>query len=382
MLLHTLFAIHVSNRLQALYISVVVFSFAFSLISIFEPIFLYQQGFAIWAIALYYALHYAIYTALLPLGGKIASRIGLERSIVLSLPFFVLYFVLLAASIQHPYALLGAIFCLTIHKIFYWPASYAIFARASDGENRGTEISWLNTFRYGAGILGPMAGGFIVGIWGFPTLFIFAAVLIFVSGLPLLRIRSSHRLDAFSYVSPWKMISRIEYRKTFLSTLGWGENLIDSVFWPLFLFIMLNNIESLGLYLSLALVITAIGSFFIGDIAERYSKERVLRAYLPFMIIGYALRAFSTSPVRIVLIDGLARLSFFGVTIPQMYRVYSQGKATKSLDYMVAFEMILAIAKTATALLLVLLFLLLPVHFAFIWMFVAGAIIAMLYGLL
>ncbi len=382
MLFYRLFEIHSTKRLQALYVSVVVFSFALSLITIFEPIFLYGQGFPIWAIGLYYALHYGVYTALLPLGGSVAARFGLERAIVLSLPFCVLYSLCLVAAARYPVALVGALAALTIHKILYWPASYTLFARSSDAGNRGTEISWLNALRSGAGILGPIAGGYIAGVFGFSVLFATVAVLVFVSGVPLLCVPASRRSDSFSLRSPWKIIWRVEHRKAFLSTLGWAENLIDSFFWPLFLFIVLGSLTSLGTYLSLALAITAIGSFFIADIAERYPKDRVLRAYLPFMIIGYALRIFGTAPVRVVLIDGLARMSFFGVTIPQTYRIYSQARTTKSLDYMVAFEMVLAFAKTIAALCIVLLFLFLPVHAAFVWMFVLGGIFAMLYGLL
>src|SRR3989344_3936768 len=281
MLFHALFEMHAKRKLKAYFTSVVIFSFALSLITIFEPIFFYQQGFPIWGIALYYALHYSLYIILLPLGGKLVAFLGLERSIAASLPWIVLYFLTLASIVKYPYMIICA--------------------------------------------------------------------LVLVSGIPLLYISQAYRGTAFSYMGPWKMMRHIEYRKTFLSTLGWGENLIDIIFWPLYLFIILDNVESLGIYLSISLVVMAIGSFFIGDIAERYSKERVLRAYLPFMVLGYALRIFSTGPARVVLIDSLARLSFAGVTIPMMYKMYSQAKRTHSLEFAVALELVLAISKASIA---------------------------------
>ena len=382
MLFHALFEMHAKRKLKAYFTSVVIFSFALSLITIFEPIFFYQQGFPIWGIALYYALHYSLYIILLPLGGKLVAFLGLERSIAASLPWIVLYFLTLASIVEYPYMIICALVLLTVHKSLYWPPAYAIFSRSADGGNRGTEISWLNVFRYGSGILGPVSGGFIAGIWGFPTLFFCGAALVLVSGIPLLYISQAYRGTAFSYMGPWKMMRHIEYRKTFLSTLGWGENLIDIIFWPLYLFIILDNVESLGIYLSISLVVMAIGSFFIGDIAERYSKERVLRAYLPFMVLGYALRIFSTGPARVVLIDSLARLSFAGVTIPMMYKMYSQAKRTHSLEFAVAFELVLAISKASLAFAIVALFLFLPVHAAFIGTFILGGLAALLYGLL
>lgn len=375
-----MFVVHMKKQLKELYMSIGIFSFAFSLIAIFEPIFLYQQQFPIWAIALYYAIHYALYVFLLPLGGKFASRFGLGQSLLFSLPFFILYFISLAVIPKVPIAILASILFLTLHKIFYWPAYYGIFARFSDPENRGTELSWLGVFQYGAGILGPLVGGFVASLWGFPTLFLFAATLVLFSGLPLMKMKRGYRGSEFSYDSPWKMMRLPEYRNTFIATLGWGENLIDVVFWPLFLFLTLGSLDSIGIYLSLSLFIMTLISFFIGERAEHYRKGRLLRLYLPFMVLSYVFRMIAFSPIRIVPTDILARVSLAGIMIPLMYKVYSQAKTTRSLEFVVAFEIVLAIAKSATALLIAFFFLALPVSTAFTATFFMAMLIALLYG--
>lgn len=377
-----MFTMHVKPQLKELYLSIGIFSFAFSLVAIFEPIFLYQQQFPVWAIALYYAIHYALYAFLLPFGGKFASRFGLERSIVVSLPCFVLYFIALSVIPKFPLAVLASLLFLTLHKILYWPAYYTIFARFSDASNRGTELSWLGVFQYGAGIGGPAIGALIASTWGFPALFLFAGTLILFSGFPLLRIRHIYRVTDFSYMSPWQMLKKIEYRKTFLATLGWGENLVDVLFWPLFLFITWGNLGSLGVYLSISLLIMTVVSFLIGDRAEKISKERLVRMYIPFMMLGYFFRMIAFNPARIVFTDSLARVSLAGVMIPMMYKVYSQAKGTRSLEFAVAFELVLAFAKMATALAIAFLFMFLPVYPAFVATFFMAMVLAMLYGLL
>jgi MFS family permease len=374
-----MFTMHVRPQLKELYTSIGIFAFAFSLIVIFEPIFLYKQQFPIWAIALYYAIHYALYFILLPFGGKFASRFGLERSIVASLPFFVLYFISLSAIPQAPLAILVSLVSLTLHKTLYWPAYYTIFARFSDGNNRGTELSWLGAFQYGAGIGGPAIGALIASTWGFPTLFLFAGVLILFSGIPLMRIRHTYHITDFSYSSPWEMLRRVEYRKTFIATIGWGENLVDVVFWPLFLFVMWGNLGSLGLYLSISLLIMTIISFAIGDKAEKVPKERLLRTYLPFMIVGYFFRMFAFTPLRIVFTDSWARVSLASVMIPFMYKVYSQAKGTRSLEFVIAFEIVLALAKMTTALIIAFFFMVFPVYTAFVATFCLAALLSLFY---
>lgn len=375
-----MFAMHIRHQLKELYMSIGIFSFAASLITIFEPIFLYQQGFPVWAIALYFAIHYTLYVLLLPFGGKVASQYGLEKSIVFSLPFFILYFVSLAAVPTMPLAVLGAIVFLTLFKILYWPAYYTIFARFSDADNRGKELSWLGVFQYGATIGGPAIGGFIATMWGFPTLFLAVGVLVLFSGIPLIAVKQVYRKSDFSYGSPWEMIARIEYRKTFIATLGWGENLIDVVFWPLFLFFVLGSLDSLGVYLSLSLVVMTLMGFYIGNLAQQNKKESVLRTYLPFMAINYIFRIFAVSPIRIIFTDSIARVSQIGVVLPLMYKIYSQAKGTQSLQFMVAFEIVLAIAKAGTAILVAVFFMFLPMQTAFIATFGLAMLLSLFYA--
>lgn len=375
-----IFAMHPKHQLKELYVSIGIFSFASSLIAIFEPIFLYEQRFPIWAIALYYMLHYALYALMLPWGGKFASRFGLERSIVLSLPFFVLYFISLSALPEVPLLIIVSLILLTLFKVLYWPAYYAIFARFSDANNRGTQLSWLQVFQYGAGIGGPAIGAGIASMWGFPVLFLCAGVLILFSGIPLMRLRHGVRISSFTYASPWNMMQSLQYRKTFIATIGWGENLIDMLFWPLFLFITLGSLTSIGVYLSISLIVMTLVSFFIGDRAEKYKKAKLLKEYLPFMALSYVFRMVAFSPLQIVLTDSLGRISLAGVSIPMMYKVYSQAKSTRSLEFLVAFEIVLALAKAATALLIAFLFMFLPVYPAFVATFCLAMLLSLFYG--
>lgn len=375
-----MFAMHIRHQLKELYISIGIFSFAASLITIFEPIFLFKQGFPIWAIALYYVLHYALYVLLLPFGGKIASQYGLERSIVFSLPFFILYFVSLAIIPTFPLAILGAILFLTVFKTLYWPAYYAIFARFSDASSRGTELSWLGVFHYGATIGGPAIGGFIATVWGFPVLFLTAGVLVLFSGIPLLAVKQVFRKSDFAYKGPWEMLSRAQYRNTFIATIGWGENLIDVVFWPLYLFFVLGNLDSLGIYMSLSLVVMTLMGFYIGNSADHQKRASVLRMYLPFMAVNYIFRIFAVTPIRIIFTDSIARVSQIGVVLPMMYKVYAQAKGTASLEFMIAFEIVLALAKASTAIIIMLLFILLPMQTAFIATFCLAIVLSMFYS--
>jgi MFS family permease len=307
------FAVKLKPELKELYWFSLIFSFASALITIFEPVFFYQQGFSLSFIALYYALHYTIYTVALPWGGKFAARFGLERSLSLSLPLFIAYFITLALIPQYPDLIWLAIVLLTVHKIFYWPAFHTTFAKFGDRHNRGTELSWMRVLQYGIGILGPLFGGIIAATLGFPVLFIIAAFLTLSSAVPLLMTKERFKPVSFSYAEPWRIIISRRYRNMSLAMMGMGENLIDLVYWPIFLFIILGATDTLGIVASINIMVMTGLSFVIGEMSDKYPRRHVLRMYLPFMVIGYLFRPLAVTPFQAFLTDTLNRMSFAGV---------------------------------------------------------------------
>lgn len=360
-----------------------LFSFSFALVTIFEPVFFYKEGFSLSFIATYYAIHYTLYVFALPLGGMFASRFGVERSISLSLPIFVLYFLTLAAIPSNHNLVYMAAFLLTAHKIFYWPAFHADLAQFGNKRNRGTELSWMALVRYGVGILGPLIGGYVATLFGFSTLFTVAAVLVLISAIPMLRTADKARNGKSYYSSPWKIVKSIRYRNMVVSMLGWGENLIDLVFWPIFLFIVVGNAESLGILASLTAAVMTVFGFFIGELSDRFPRRVIIRLHLPFMVIGYFLRPLAASPLAALFTDMETRLAYAGVNLPTIYRLYElAGKSKRPLDYMVALELVLAITKAIVAIALALIFaFMLPYH-AFWVTFVLAGILALFYAAL
>lgn len=352
-ILRRFFAIHPRRRLREVYMFSVLFSFASALILIFEPVFFYQEGFGLSRIALYYALHYSLYVILLPWGGKFAGRFGLERSLSLAMPLFVVYFLTLAAI-----PLVGGLFwvawiLLTVFKIFYWPAYHATVCKFGDVANRGTELSWLFAMTRGAGVLGPVIGGFIAAYFGFSVLFVLAAAMALLAAFPLLRTRERYRRQKFDYLEPWRLALRRRYRRMTLTMIGWGENLIDLVFWPVFMFIVLGGTAKLGVVASINVLVMTLLGFFIGEVSDRFSRRQIIRIHIPFMVLGFLFRPLAATPLRVLLTDTLSKAALIGVRIPMWYRLYRQGRQAGALRYVVALEIVLAVSKAMVAFIMV-----------------------------
>src|SRR3989338_5630578 len=98
----TFFATRLSYQVRELYLSVSIVTFAVAMVAIFEPIYLYQLGFSLRQILLFYLAVYVLYLVFVPLGAKFARRFGYEKAILVGSPFLALYYIFLFLIPQNP----------------------------------------------------------------------------------------------------------------------------------------------------------------------------------------------------------------------------------------------------------------------------------------
>lgn len=347
------FLLRSKRELVEFYWFLVLYSFAAALILIFEPVFFYVENFSLAWIAGYYAAHYILYLILLPLGAAFGGRFGMERSLAISTPLFVIYFLTLAAIPAVPGLFYVAWILLSLFKTFYWPAYHGEISRFGDRKNLGTEISWLMAIGNGMSVLGPLIGGVVVMLFGFPVLFVAAAGLALVAGIPLLRTKERFHPVKIKYSRPWQILGQDKERMVRWGMAGWAADLVYLVFWPITMFMTLGTAGWLGLLSSInALIMTGLG-FVVGEASDRLPRRKVLWFHLPFMAIGFLLGPLATTFGRVFLTDTLMRASYTGVQLPMWHRLYRRSERVGSLLYATVLEMLIAIFKAMGALVLV-----------------------------
>ncbi|KKT92926.1 MAG: hypothetical protein A3I08_01605 [Candidatus Andersenbacteria bacterium RIFCSPLOWO2_02_FULL_46_11] len=354
--LRYLFALKPKKELVELYWFSLLYSFAASLILIFEPVFFYVENFSLAWIASYYAAHYILYLILLPWGATLTGRFGLERSLAISMPLFVVYFLTLAAIPTLPGLFYVSWILLALFKTFYWPAYHAEISKFGDKGNLGTEISWLMAINSGIGVLGPLIGGLVVTMFGFPVLFVIAAGLALFAGFPLLKTKERFNPVTLKYNKPWQILNQDGQRMVRWGMAGWGADLVYLVFWPIMMFTVLGTAGTLGLISSInAMIMTGLG-FFVGEASDRMSRRKILRFHLPFMAIGYLLGPLAGGALRVFLTDTLMKASYVGVQLPMWHRLYRRARRVDPLLYATVLEMLICIYKILIALTLVAVF--------------------------
>ena len=111
---------HLRHEIFELYTSVAIRNFAFSMIAIFEPLYLYELYNSISIVFLYYAVVYTIYLFVLPFGAKAAAKYGFEHCIFYSVPFAILFFLSLSQVPNYGWMIFAAI-VFSIISVYFVP---------------------------------------------------------------------------------------------------------------------------------------------------------------------------------------------------------------------------------------------------------------------
>jgi len=378
-----LFAVHAKRQLRELYIFIFFQSFASSLTSIFEPVLLFQLGYGLPGIALYYAVHYTIYVVAMPLGAMFANRFGYERSIAISTPLLAVHFLVLSQLPHWPALFWVAPGVLALHKMFFWPAFHANFAAHTAKANSGTELSWAQLVAYSSGVVGPILGGFIAAAYGFSTLFLIAAFTLLVAVISMLRTPERQGATALRYSTVWKFLVRKPQRRMVIAMIGWGENLIHTVFWPVFLFIVVGSLSTLGLIVSIGAALSVVWGFIVGELSDKHAPRKIIRFAAPLTALTYVVRIFTaTTPLGAAVGDVYTRVAQSTLGIPFTSRLYRSAKQQNIILYALSFELVLAIVKAVVSWGLFFLLLSVTLETGFLALFVLGAIFALFYAAL
>ena len=374
-------AAKISRQISELFASNLIITLATAMVAIFEPIYLYVQGFSLVQILYFFLAVYAAYFLLMPLGAKFARRYGYEKAMYLASPFLIGYYVFLYLIPTSGQFIWLAIAALVMQKVFYWPAYHADFARFGRSDERGREVGNLLLITSLVSIVAPFLGGLVVDYWGWATLFVCVSILILASNLPMITTSEKFKPKPFSYWHAYRRLFYAENRRNFFGFLGFGEELIVLVIWPVFIYTVLKDFLSVGSLVAVATLITTLVLLYVGRMADGDSGHR--RALLKIGSIFYAaawwLRLLAAGPLSVFLVDTLSRITKDVVVVPMMAMTYDHASETSVMKTVVFFEMSLVAGKIIAILISLLVLNFLPNSFAA--MFVIAALMSLLYSL-
>lgn len=352
-----------------------------SAIMLFEPLYFLSLGLSIPAILGFYLAVYLGYFLLLPLGGRFAIRYGFNRSMVASSIFAIGYYLSLLALPFYVWAWPLAVIMYIAQKSLYWPSYHADFARYGKTTEEGREVSGRELLDLLANVAGPVIGGLIIAEYGFATAFVAACAVIAFSNIPLLLVRDvllPHK--HFTYRETMGRIMAPEHRRQVFAFLGYGEEFILIVLWPMYMHMIIPGFFSLGSLVGGTTLLTALALLYLGRRTDHGNKRSVLKMGSFFLAAVTALRLGAVTSGSVFWADAASRFAKRLVNVPLLSLVYAEGRQTHHVMHnALLFEMSLVIGKLLAIAIALVLF---TWFSAVAWplMFLVAALFALLYA--
>ncbi len=341
----------IKSELQGVYLNMVMQSFAISLIAIFVPIYLLKMGYTLNQVILFEAVKFAGLSFFSPISALLAKRYGFKHLILYRIPMYIFYLMCIFMLEQFSLPIYLIALVGGISGSLYWVSLKSIFAMHSHKEKRGYETGKASSLPRFATIFGPAIGGIIAVAFGFRPLIVIASLLLFMSAIPLLTTK-----DIRPNGNSLRKAFTRENRHLFCCFIANGaRGMVNGIIWPLFVFLALDNVQSVGFLATTASIGTALFMLSIGKAADRMNRHRMMKFGGLLVGITFLARYFAVNYVTIFAIAFLAEMCTGIIDIPFSTIFYDKASKGNPVDYMVLAEIGMGVGRVGVLLLMLLL---------------------------
>jgi hypothetical protein len=197
--------------------------------------------------------------------------------------------------------------------------------------------------------LAPAFGGVVVSLAGFEYLFVIVAILILVSNVPLLRTPERFEPKSFAYGGAMRRLVDPGRRRQLFGFMGFGEELVALVLWPIFIALLVPNLAVFGALISLSMLATVLVTLYVGRIADGGNRIALLRTGVVYSTASWLVRPFVIGGLGVFLVDAFYRVAKNTVAVPMMAMAYDDGGDNGVMESIIFFEMALSLGKIIAA---------------------------------
>jgi MFS family permease len=269
---YSIFGLKLKSELREIYVSYIFLSLCTALPAFFVPIYLYENaGYGLKGVFIYFLLKWVgvIFLAL-PVGQFVAKK-GPRLMIILSAFSYILVFISSALISNWP----GFFWTMLVFDFF--AITLSMIARDTNTtfqvreSGTGVKISIFYLIDYAIYILAPVVSGIIITLYGYSWLYgvtVFFAVIYFVMTFWL---GEEHEDYTFSNKYLIKDLFSDFHKPLNLMNFFFGfRDLVVVAAWPVLLFLLIKNIESIGWFSSLSVLLLALFTF---NLAKKIDKD-------------------------------------------------------------------------------------------------------------
>lgn len=339
-----------NRELTQFYASVFAKGLARGSILIFVPIYLLQLGFSLRQVAVLYIAKFIIFFVVSPIGMWSNSRFGIKKTMVAGDILLVGYLtaVVLLTQQRELFFLLAILYGLA--SGLYLSAYHIEFTHAKDHKREGEEISIGKVLIIISQAMAPLLGAIIITLGSYRLNFIVAAVTIMLSLVPLFM---SPDFRTHPYRFSLKSLRTADSKRKAFSYTGFGVlQLGNDIFWPLFIYLVLQNVLEVGALVSLSMALTIFGVLWYGrrvDAGVRQGLVAGVWAQAPSWLV----RLFVTTPLGVTFVNFYSNFTYHLLDVAYEKVIYTDaGNSSDWSNYFLFRELYVTIGRVALLLIL------------------------------
>jgi len=317
-----------SNQLTELYIANTLKTLGASLIGVFIPIYLYQLGYGVSGVALFFAATFMIRILTDNIASWLTGYYGPKHVMIVSYIFLIITLSLLLSleSQNWPISLIS--FTNAIAMGFFFISFHIEFSKLQSAKAGGREIGNMFKVVKLASAMGPLIGGVIATFLGVQLTIIVAIILVLSSAIPLsLGPEPVRKRQLVTYKGfPWKSV-----KWNLISNAGLAVDRMGGLFiWPLYVSIVFFSTEpylNVGMITSIGLVMSFVLATQYGKLIDRNNGGRLLKFGVWGQSISNLLRIFIPSVSSVYLYNFFSDPVSVAVTMPYIKGFYGEASS-------------------------------------------------------
>ncbi len=256
-----------------------LFAFSEIIFILSLPVFLYIKGFSLPFIFMFHALTnvagYFLTDKIIPY----VLRTNIKRVIIMGVIFYIIFgFAALFITTANYWWLVAFLF-LSLQSLFYFPARHLFFVEIAAQKTVGLQTGVLSAVSLIARVVAPIVAGGIAAVSSFNYVFLFGAVMMIFSILPVLFIRTKVAVDFDRNKFVEMQKNNVIFKETRWPYVADGmNNAVSYLMWPLLFFLLLGNEDffQLGSIMTITSAISAVIMVLVGHLFDKKHRKSLL----------------------------------------------------------------------------------------------------------
>jgi len=325
-----------------MYWTMAIKSFAISLIGVFVPAFLYNLGFSLQEIILYFLIReLAELVMVLPTTVSM-QRGGIRRTFAVGcLMTIVNLFLLFLLPDYRNLLFLTAIIEGIAISLFFLPYHY-MFSEAVTKKGGGQQLGFMDIIVSIVAALGPLIGGVVADATNLQFVLLMAVSFTVLSLTPLIRKSRPHLVNKISYSMPFRLL----FSRDSVSNMGFGiTEMVATIIWPLFIFLIVKNYATLGFVVSGSLLVIILLDLTIGKMTDNGHSRWLLRTGSLSSALIHICRILATSTPIVAAMNILSDVSHALFRLPWTREFYKHAGADRA-SYIASMELAVCLGRS------------------------------------